>query len=959
MSNDYNDRGIFHKVVNHTPLKLNKSKNVLIRNTAKTLLKAEKVSLIAKDIVTNKLVGKEFHIKFERRQNSHGKFHTKVSLVRADAPAYKQRGVLHRITNLNRRFEGDVPNALQSSKISKTAFSGAKNVALSSETIALTISSVSNNRLKQNIRNDMDGIDTGKAALSTVTAARTINDARKAAVQHRIKKASYKLQKQTLVNQKAKLSKSKNIYKTSLKDNKRYFKEKALQLQKIHKVYKNNKNGVSVSNFKRVFKTNIRLNSAIEYRAEKQHFEKKAYKNQKKAVKKSRKLKKYYRTKPLILTGAGLATVKITGRLSENIAKSDPDNDFVSAISKSARTARDVKSINRVVKNHKVEKTEKKIEKLNKRSNKLQQQKNKLHKKQKVKKSKTKPKNKPTPVKDKTKGVVFNFVKFIFNFFGMIAFPLLIIIFFFALILLMFGGGAENNTYILGTYNCTDYTMAQAINKYTEIAYNFNEDVMKCQSSSTWKNGLNAMGISTTNMSDVPSEFIFGRNSYQNYDPVYDFDYDKFIAFMCAYTYDFSTDNDDIKLWTYKSEYDEVIQDLFDIEYDFVCKYINTSHWVTVNSYTIYPSATQFWYVDDTGITTVSGVKYGYLDFSSSGLPSELNDFTSNKVVHFDLSTGEIKNRKKSYGKTGYYVQNLDWQYMLSTGSKVESFYKNVVDGSTGNTYKGFKIGNTWHHKTQLYVGSYAFNYAMAKEDVRLFVGNNSENRQLIRDFKQEEYVTECKLYTNVRRNKTFDEAIRYILNNQTHSSERIEFYETLLNADVETNGNHQMFNSSPLSTDFSTLISQGKIFNSYGYDIQKWNNRHCGIAQHDGIDIAVSSGTNVLSMIDGKIENIDTSKHTITVVTTSPLNYWYENNNNRDTKIIYENVTAKSNLHIGDEVLAGDIIGKVDNYKHCYNNVSNTSASQNYLHITVQIHYGIFGWDWYSVDPRFLIYLD
>ncbi len=167
------------------------------------------------------------------------------------------------------------------------------------------------------------------------------------------------------------------------------------------------------------------------------------------------------------------------------------------------------------------------------------------------------------------------------------------------------------------------------------------------------------------------------------------------------------------------------------------------------------------------------------------------------------------------------------------------------------------------------------------------------------------------------------------------------------------------MYKSSPLNTDFSTLINQGKIYNGYGYDMQEWNSKHCGLFGHDGIDIEAASGTNVYSMIDGKIDSIDSENHTITVITTENLNYWYDDNNNRSTKIIYTNVTAKFGLQVGNTVNSGDLIGKVDTYKHCYDNISNTSASKNYLHISVYIKYGIFGWDWHSVDPRFLIYLE
>ncbi len=947
MSIDYNDRGIFHKVVNHTPLKLNKSKNALIRNSSKALLKAEKVTLFAKDIVTNKLVGKEFHIRFERMPKSSGSHTTRLSLVRANKPAFKERGILHRLSAEHRRFEGDAPNFSITRRINniqpitrhgkvtlnsvktlnytrRTAEKVALKSALAAETAAIEFGSFGFRRLTNNLRMQADQSDAGKLALTSLTTARTINQARKAVITQKLKKSEHKIAKLEYQSARQKLKKKKASYKSEKTDYKHL--KKKLRQRKIPK---------------KLLKV-----------------EKAEYKVQRRFVRNIRKRKHMTITMPLSLKVCLASAARPVSAMSNQIDKEAADNEFYQAFSK---VKKGISEGNRHRKNNKakkVRKTHNKSNKLHQKQNRLQERKTKLQA-QKTKRKKTVKKKTPKK-KDVVKKIVAKFFKFILKFVGAISLPLIIIIFFFALVLMMFGGGAENNTYILGTYNCTDYTMAQAIDAYTEIAYDFNQIVMRCQQQSTWKSGLSSMGVNTSSYEDVPTEFIFGNSSYFPYNAVYDFDYDKFIAFMCAYTYDFSVDNEDVALWTWKSEYEDVIQDLFDKEYEFKHKYINTSHWVTVNSFTAYPSFNEFWYADGTGITTVSGNKYGYLDFSSSGLPDELKNYTNDKFIHFDLNTGEIKNRKKAYGKTGMYVQNLNYEYTLSSGSKINSFYKNVVSGSTGSIYKGFKIGDTWYHKTQLYVGDYAFNYAMAKEDVRLYVDNQGENRQLIRDFKQEEYVKECKLYTNVYRKRTFDEAIRLVLNNSSYSSERIEFYNTLLNADnIETYGNHQMYKSSPLNTDFSTLINQGKIYNGYGYDMQEWNSKHCGLFGHDGIDIEAASGTNVYSMIDGKIDSIDSENHTITVITTENLNYWYDDNNNRSTKIIYTNVTAKFGLQVGNTVNSGDLIGKVDTYKHCYDNISNTSASKNYLHISVYIKYGIFGWDWHSVDPRFLIYLE
>lgn len=108
--------------------------------------------------------------------------------------------------------------------------------------------------------------------------------------------------------------------------------------------------------------------------------------------------------------------------------------------------------------------------------------------------------------------------------------------------------------------------------------------------------------------------------------------------------------------------------------------------------------------------------------------------------------------------------------------------------------------------------------------------------------------------------------------------------------------------------------------------------------------------------MVSGTIDDIDTDKHTVTLVTDKDLDYWYDGHNKAETTIYYTNITAT--VSEGDTVKAGQFIGKVDNYKHCYDDVKNENANKNYLHITVELDGGWFSSD-YTVDPQFLIYRD
>ena len=71
MGVDFSNRGILHKLSNRSGFKVNKH-----------LLRAESTTLFTKDLITNKLRGKEYHFNFTRSVDTNGKHHTKVSLNR-------------------------------------------------------------------------------------------------------------------------------------------------------------------------------------------------------------------------------------------------------------------------------------------------------------------------------------------------------------------------------------------------------------------------------------------------------------------------------------------------------------------------------------------------------------------------------------------------------------------------------------------------------------------------------------------------------------------------------------------------------------------------------------------------------------------------------------------------------------------------------------------------------------
>lgn len=920
--------------------------------TAKTVLGMETVGLFVTDVFTNKLDRKEFHIKFDRQKNKNGKYRTRFKIIRADAPLYKKRGAFHRVANLHHRFEGDVPNILKKDiKLTKPV----EKLVLGSETAVFKLSEVGINKLKDKTRNELNSSDSGKAVLTTISTVRTLNDARKAVINQKRNKKTLSAKGQSYYNSYHSFIPVKKEYKLNKPKKKLLVKSKKAKFKQAKRIYKINKNNTKNK------QKYLKLKQEYNFLKKSKKLDKKKFKNAKKRHRNAKKQFLLTFQKPLVIQGVSYSNKKIQSSVWQKMIATDPNNDFLTATSKVTDYLEKVNRVRQKIKQHKPRAVENKATKLTKKQNKLHTKESKLKQSKKANKSKkatTKASNTTKKTIQKIEKAIFDFAKFAFKGLGTILAPMLIVIIVIALILMMFTGTSSRSTYLLATYNCMDSDMGKAIDAYTKVAYEFNKKVIKCQNPSSWKSGLRDFGINTWDYNDRPTEFIFGRSYKFNYDPVYDFDYNKLVAFMCAYTYPFTSDdvtvsdNEDVEKWTYRAGYDSVLKDLFNAEYQFQHEYINTSHWVPLYSYTIYPSNESLYYVNASGTTTVSGITYGYLDFSShGGVPTALRDFTSDGVIHFSLTDGEVKNRTKSYGKTGYFIQNLNYQYTDSSGGVLNSFYTwySYASGS----YFGFFADGMEQRKTQLYVGGMEFNYAVAKEDVRKFTGNYSENRQLMRFYRGEEYITECKLYTNVKQLRTFDEAIRYVLSNQEYSASRLEFYNTLLNGEVPTYGNHQTYQS-PLPSSFSSIIEGNKIYNGYGYDMRAWNTVHCSLEKHHGLDITAPTGTNVLAMISGKVDSIDTSKHTITLV-SNDITYWYDENKKRETKINYVNVNVSSSLNVGDVVNVGDVIGTVSNYKHCNGNFENSSATNNYLHISIQIKKGF---DWLDVDPRFLIYL-
>ena len=655
-------------------------------------------------------------------------------------------------------------------------------------------------------------------------------------------------------------------------------------------------------------------------------------------------------------------------RFSNRIAQEAQDNDFVKAGQKVVNMAKQGNQVKKSVKAHKINKSQKRTPKLNQRQNKLRQRQTKLQRQQQIKKRNKKPKPKTKPkTSQKVAEIAKKFVGFIFKFFAAVAAPLLIVIFFFTLILMIFGGGASKNSAILGTYYCNDYDMSRAIESYTNIAYEYNSNLIRCKSKNEWRQGLKSLKVNTDSMDDTPTKYYYGKNIVQNYEPVYDFDANKLIAFMCAYTYDFTDADDKEQSWSYDyDKFDDILQDLFDKEYSFQYKYVNGSFWQELGSYDAYPgyASDEYYYSKSSGSIIDNGKTYGYIDFGSCGVPSALTSYHKSKKVYFNLSTGEILNVNKSYAKTGYYFQNCNQQVVDSMGGIIPSFYSLIKKNN--EKFWGWRgSGTKVYRKTQLTINGQDFNWAISSDDVKTRFGENG--KQAVRFYKRDTYITDCSLYTNVKQVRSFDDAIYAVLNSKSQSlyssqtkikedyAQRKQYYQILSCQEKDDDGNtattyglHQSFECNPLPGNFDNA----QIYNNFGYDVVSWYNRHCQNTMHYGTDFSASKGTNVYSLMDGKVESIDTSNHTVVIITEKDRNIWYENDTARTFKLTYGNITLKSGLKKDSKVKLGEYIGKVDDYKHCDGN--DTKANQNYLHLGVQIKYNLV---WHDVDPQFLIY--
>ena len=515
--------------------------------------------------VVSHLKAREFQIDYRREPNRHGRYRTRAYIVRG-AKAYhgNNRGLIHKAVNLKYRVQGDKPSVTRTIKswqpktmkgklfkanaravnfavhdVTQTAV----DTALAAETVGLKTSDTAQrevrNKLKQKYtREAVDDYHRGVFLMgrTAVDAVKGTHHHLKTKKQHKLEKAKFQLKKAD-----NKLYKSK-IGKPKLRANKAALRGAKAEYKAKKKPAHGNK-----------------LRKAMNKRRLQ------AYKQTKRELKFERKqlrTENKFRTKELMnqrkiahLTDPGLLALKpatyTAGRMKasawQKAVNEDQDNDFLHAIDSAKRRVVEP-AAQKVSKPQRLQKKGKHRDRLNdkksKSNNRLSRQESKLKDKHDSYKKRKKPKpKKKKSAKDTISAALkatWKFVKNVYEsevkkFFLCLAMPVIVILLVFAVFTMIFSATSSHSGFTLGTYAAQDYDLSEAEKYYTELAYNLNQKIRKVSSSSDWKNGLVDFGANSGDLSDTPDEWVWGRSSVYDYDPVYDFDTYKLWSFLCAY----------------------------------------------------------------------------------------------------------------------------------------------------------------------------------------------------------------------------------------------------------------------------------------------------------------------------------------------------------------------------------------------------------------------------------------
>ena len=517
--------------------------------------------------VVSHLKAREFQIDYRREPNRHGRYRTRAYIVRG-AKAYhgNNRGLIHKAVNLKYRVQGDKPSITRTIKswqpktmkgklykanaravnfavhdVTQTAV----DTALAAETVALKTSDTAQrevrNKLKQKYtREAVDDYHRGVFLMgrTATDAVKGVHNHLKTKKQHKLEKAKFQLKKADNKLYKAKTGKPKlRANKAALRGAKAEYKakKKPAHGNKLRKAM-NKRRLQAYKQTKRELKFERKqLKTESKFRV-------KEFRNQK-------KISKLTRPGLLALKPVSYSAGRMKASAWQKAVNEDQDNDFLHAIDSAKRRVVEP-AAQKVSKPQRLQKKEKQRDRLNdkksKSNNRLSRQESKLKDKHDSYKKRKKPKpKKKKGAKDTISAALkaaWKFVKNVYEsevkkFFLCLAIPVIVILLVFGIITMLFSATSSHSGFTLGTYAAQDYDLSEAEKYYTELAYNLNQKIRKVGSSSDWKDGLVDFGANRRDLSDTPDEWVWGRSSVYDFDPVYDFDTYKLWSFLCAYYY--------------------------------------------------------------------------------------------------------------------------------------------------------------------------------------------------------------------------------------------------------------------------------------------------------------------------------------------------------------------------------------------------------------------------------------
>lgn len=565
---------------------------------------------------------------------------------------------------------------------------------------------------------------------------------------------------------------------------------------------------------------------------------------------------------------------------------------------------------------------------------------------------------------------------------ALITLPIMLVLLCFSGVAMMVMSFFQNSSFIMGTYNAQDKDLTEAATYYSKMAWELNQKILAVPTD--WKDALKDLGVDTKKYYDTPAEFIYGSSAQFAETAGYDFDPYKLWSFLCAYNYDFAEsyraeaagESPDINDWTMTTSNYGLITSLFQKEYSFEHYYQNESHWEYRDSF-IDPADGGWYAIEGCGTINIGENIYGFMDYAA--MCPEVTEFADGNRLYYNLENGEILNYNRDYAATGWYWMNQcgtttdnsgnvwnGWYYWTDYGWMYGSGIPRNGGYSIEYDVNGVRY-DVVHVITSLDWAN--FNYPEERyyerlqngednwESIHVAMALNGHRYMYAKPMKFYDWSEDCILYYNIKQKCTFEEAILDMLTNKDgYGTDRVEYYKMLVygNDSVKAMyGNHQSLYS-PVNVGIEQLITSGGIYNNNGWDMQGWNQTHCGLSdQHYGMDIVCDTGTPIRAPMDCKITEVDAS--TGKMVLESTIEPWYDGTNDeqRPIRITYYNVNIVPVLYAGTEVPADTVIGLSTNGHYCPE--QNSAAVYDYIHCTIEIAYNK-GRTWSYIDPRLLI---